>query len=158
LKIEGIFFLYGNFQVAPRIFTIFNLLFIDLLIAHVFQIGLTFFFKIINGNKQIFIKNRNLLQTCLNHTVGNRVAEIPGSDSSKLCFLVFYSIVNTPTKKKSKHKIPCCPPLFWYRPSKSKLCRICHSFFATEGSTLDPNISASVRFLFSIYILNRKVF
>jgi hypothetical protein len=84
------------------------------------------------------------------------VAKSPRSDSSILCFLVFYSIVNTPNKKKSKHKIPSCPPLFWYLPSKSKLCRICYSFFATEGSTLEAN--SSVRFFFNIYVVVRKVF
>ncbi len=91
-------------------------------------------------------------------TVGNRVDEIPRSDFSELCFLVFYLIVNTPTKKKSHHETPCCLPLFWYLPSKSKLCRICYSFFTAEGSTLEPNISSPFRILFNIYILVRKVF
>ncbi len=91
-------------------------------------------------------------------TVGNRVAEIPRSDSSKLCFLAFYSIANTPTKKKSKHKIPLCPPLFWYLPWKSKLCRICYSFFATEGSTLEANSSTSVRFFFQHIYSHSKGF
>jgi hypothetical protein len=47
-------------------------------------------------------------------TVGRRVDFNPKSDSSKLCFLGFYSIVNTPTKKKSQQKTPFSSPLFRY--------------------------------------------
>jgi hypothetical protein len=39
--------------------------------------------------------------------VGNRVDEIPGSDSSRFCLFSFDSTVNTPTKKKPQHEIPC---------------------------------------------------
>jgi hypothetical protein len=92
------------------------------------------------------------------YTVGNRVDEIPGSDFPKFCFLMFFPIVNTPTKKKPHHKTPCCPPLFWYLSSKSKFWRNSWSFFTAEGSTLDAYISSSVHNLFSMYIHVRKVF
>jgi hypothetical protein len=91
-------------------------------------------------------------------TVGNRMDEIPGSDSSEKCFWIFCSIVNTPTKEKPQHVSPCCPPLLWYRPGKSKLGRIRLSFFAAERSNLEANTSGCVQILFSIYILVWKVF
>ncbi len=43
--------------------------------------------------------------------MGNRVVKRPKSDSSKLRFLVFYSIVNTPTKKKPQQKGPARSPV-----------------------------------------------
>jgi hypothetical protein len=93
-----------------------------------------------------------------NRTVGNKVDEIPGSDSSKSGFSSFYSTVNTPTKKKPHQRTPCYLPIFWYLPSKSKLWRKCLSFLAAKGSTLEGNISSSVGILFRIYILIWKAF
>jgi hypothetical protein len=91
--------------------------------------------------------------------VGNRVVKIPGGDSSRFCFFIFNSTVNTPTKKKSQLKTPCCLPVFRCLPSKSKLRRkICYNFSDAEGSTLEPNISSSVHILFSIFVLVGKVF
>ncbi len=54
-------------------------------------------------------------------TVGNRVEESQGGHSSRICFHIFYSIVNTPTKKKPHHETPCYPPHFRNLPSKWKL-------------------------------------
>ncbi len=86
-------------------------------------------------------------------TVGNRVVKSPRSDSSKSCFWIFCSIVYTPTKKKPYHEILCYLPVFRYLPSKSKLRRKSCNFLAAEGSTLNSNISGSVRILFNIFIL-----
>jgi hypothetical protein len=96
-------------------------------------------------------------------TVGNRVDEIAGSVLknllfSRFSFLIFDSIVNTPTKKKPQQETPCYRPLFWYLPSMSKLWGKSWSFPAAEGSTLEANISSSFRNLSSIYILIRKLF
>jgi hypothetical protein len=91
-------------------------------------------------------------------TVGNRVVIIPGCDFFESCFLVLFSIVNTPTKKKQQCEIPCYLPLFRYLPSKSKFQEKSVTFFAAEGSTLEANNSSSVRILFNMYILIRKVF
>ncbi len=90
--------------------------------------------------------------------MGNRVVKIPGSDSSRFCFFIFYLIVYTPTKKKSQHKTPCYLPVLRYLPAKSKLWRKSCNFLAAEGSTLNSNISGSLRILFGIYILIRKDF
>jgi hypothetical protein len=87
-------------------------------------------------------------------TVGNKVVISPGSDSSKFCFWTFFSIVNTPTKKKPHHKTPCYLPVPRY--GSSMWCS--WSFLAATWSTLGANISSSVRILFSMYILIRKVF
>jgi hypothetical protein len=77
---------------------------------------------------------------------------------SDLVFELFYSIGDTPTKKKPKHETPCDPTLFGCRILKSKLRRKCSFSLVAEGSTLEPNISGPVRILFSMYILIRKVF
>ncbi len=71
-----------------------------------------------------------------NNTVGNRVDEIRGSDSSKFCFWTFYSIINTPTKKKLQHEIPCYSPVLRYLSAKSKLWRNCTvGTFHKKGQT-----------------------
>jgi hypothetical protein len=85
--------------------------------------------------------------------VGRREEINPECDSSKLCFHVFYSMANTPTKKKTQQETPYWSPLFWYRPSKSKFWRKYSNFLSTEESNLEANISGSVQVLFSIYIL-----
>jgi hypothetical protein len=82
--------------------------------------------------------------------VGNRVVKNPRSDSSKSGFSSFYSTVNTSTKKTSQHKTPCCLPVFWYGPSKSKLWGKRKSFLVTEGSTLELNISESIQIFFLV--------
>ncbi len=85
------------------------------------------------------------------HTVENRVVK-----TSTFCFFAFYSIVNTPTKKKPQHETSCYLSVLRYLPSKSKLERNCISFLAATWSTLEANISSSVRILFNIYILNKN--
>ncbi len=68
-----------------------------------------------------------------NNTVGKWVVKSPRSDSSKSCFWIFGSIVNTPTKKNPYHEIPCYLPVFRYLPSKSKLRRKSCNFFGCGG-------------------------
>ncbi len=104
--------------------------------------------------KDIFLKISDVHYV----TVGNRVVKIQKSDSSRFCLFIFNSIVNTPTKKKPHQGTPCYLSVFRYLPSKSKLSRKSCSFLAVEGSILEANISSSVRILFRIYILVRKVF
>jgi hypothetical protein len=90
--------------------------------------------------------------------VGKRVVINQKSDSSKFFFLVFYSIIHTPTKKKSQHEIHCYLSVFWYLPAKWKLYRKSWPFLTAKESILEADISGSVRILFNIYILIRKVF
>ncbi len=85
------------------------------------------------------------------HTVGNRVVK-----TSTFCFSAFYSIVNTPAKKKPHRETPCYLPVLRYLPSKSKLERNCISFLAATWSSLEANISGLVRILFNIFILNKN--
>jgi hypothetical protein len=91
-------------------------------------------------------------------TVSRRVVINPRSDSSESCFHVLNPRVNSLAKKKSQQETPCYLPLFWYGPSKWKLWEKSWIFLAAEGSILEPNISGSVRNLFGVYILVRKVF
>ncbi len=72
-------------------------------------------------------------------------------------FEAFCSL-NTPIKKTPKHEIPCCHLVLRNLPLKWKLLRKSWSFFVTTRSILAAKISGSVRILFSIYILIRKVF
>ncbi len=108
------------------------------------------FTKLLNASLESWPKNLS--------TVSRRVIINPSGDSFKSCFWVFCWTVNTPTKKKPHHEIPCYLPVLQHEPSKSKLMRKCCVFSPTEGSTLDHNISGSVQILSRIYILIRKVF
>jgi hypothetical protein len=81
-------------------------------------------------------------------TVSRRVVINPESDSSKLCFLLFYSIVNTLTKKTPKYKASGYPhflgtilqsekfsekvSIFWLREGKlwKQKCQILFEFFS----------------------------
>jgi hypothetical protein len=48
-------------------------------------------------------KNLIILKKSLICTVSRRMVINPESDSSKLCFLLFYLVVKTPTKKTPKY-------------------------------------------------------
>jgi hypothetical protein len=100
----------------------------------------------------------SILYLRCNCTVSRRVVINPRSDSSESCFHVLNPKVNSLAKKKSQQETPCYLPLFWYGPSKWKLWEKSWIFLAAEGSILEPNISGSVRNLFGVYILVRKVF
>jgi hypothetical protein len=54
--------------------------------------------------------------------VGNQVAKIQKTDSSRFNFHVYGSLVNTPTKRKTQTVTPFNPPVLQGQPSNSKLC------------------------------------
>jgi hypothetical protein len=99
------------------------------------------------GNFSVAVTLSDLIEP--SYTVGNRVVKSPRSDFFKSYFLLFISIINTPTKKETQ-KNRCYLQVFRYGLSKWKLQKSCFSIL--EGSTLDANILGSVRILFNIYI------